>query len=275
MSEKKKTESITEKKISRRSMLKWTGALAAAVAVGVGAGYETDQLLRPVSQFTTTEILPVVYEEKRYTQATTAGATFVYVSNGRIVRTQPMWFTESEAQQGHFPWKIPVGGKTYSPPLKWLPAIWGYAARNWVYSSSRGKYPMKRVDWDPNGDRHPENRGKSDYVRISWDQAYDIIASEIKRIQQKYGPSAIFQNPSFHKEWGALQGQSALSSLFWNINGGSTTRTNVPNSWEGWTYGASFVYGYNWSNGITGQEDMVTDVLQNSKQVVMWGMRAH
>ena len=32
---------------------------------------------------------------------------------------------------------------------------------------------MKRVDFDPNGERNPQNRGKSGYVRISWDEALD------------------------------------------------------------------------------------------------------
>ena len=43
-------------------------------------------------------------------------------------------------------------------------------------------YPMKRVDWDPNGERNPQNRGKSEFERISWDEALDILASECKRI---------------------------------------------------------------------------------------------
>ena len=52
-------------------------------------------------------------------------------------------------------------------------------------------YPLKRVDWDPNGERNPQNRGKSKYVRISWDEATDIIAAEIRRIEKEYGLGAI------------------------------------------------------------------------------------
>ncbi len=50
---------------------------------------------------------------------------------------------------------------------------------------------MKRVDFDPKGDRHPETRGKSGYERISWDEALDIVAGEMKRIRSTYGPEAI------------------------------------------------------------------------------------
>jgi trimethylamine-N-oxide reductase (cytochrome c) len=47
------------------------------------------------------------------------------------------------------------------------------------------------VDWNLNGERNPQNRGVSKYKRISWDEAIDIIASEIKRIIKTYGPYAI------------------------------------------------------------------------------------
>ncbi len=50
---------------------------------------------------------------------------------------------------------------------------------------------LKRVDWNLNGERNPQNRGVSKYKRISWDEAIDIIASEIKRIIKTYGPYAI------------------------------------------------------------------------------------
>ena len=59
---------------------------------------------------------------------------------------------------------------------------------------------MKRVDFDPNGERNPQNRGKSKYVRISWDEALDIIASEMKRIKEKYGPTAILYQCDQHGE---------------------------------------------------------------------------
>ena len=50
---------------------------------------------------------------------------------------------------------------------------------------------MKRKHFDPKGERHPELRGKDEYVRISWDEALDLVAGEIKRIRETYGPAAI------------------------------------------------------------------------------------
>jgi len=266
-------------------MLKWTAGLAVAGAVGIGLGYGAGELLRPTTPIpgvvtktetatttvTGTVAPPPLEEEKRYTNCTTAGPVFAYVKNGRIMRVEPLWYTEQEAKEAGLPWKIEAGGKTYSPRLQYAPGPWGTAARRWVYDTTRGKYPMKRIDWDPNGDRHPENRGKSGYVRISWDEAYDIIASEIKRVGEKYGRSAILEYHSPHNEWGSLNYFFSSHFRFWNLTGGCTSLTQIPNSWEGWAYGATFVYGFFWSMGSPNETDVIPDIMQNSKQIVLWG----
>jgi hypothetical protein len=46
-----------------------------------------------------------------------------------------------------------------------------------VYSSNRIKYPLKRVDWDPDGDRNPQNRGEGALRNISSDAN---VSAEIK-----------------------------------------------------------------------------------------------
>ncbi len=62
-----------------------------------------------------------------------------------------------------------------------------------IHNNLEGRllYPMKRVDWDVNGERNPQNRGKSEFERITWDEALDIIEHECKRISAEYGPEAI------------------------------------------------------------------------------------
>jgi anaerobic dimethyl sulfoxide reductase subunit A len=49
---------------------------------------------------------------------------------------------------------------------------------------------MKRKNWEPGGGKK-ELRGQDEWVRISWEEALDIVSSEIKRIQEKYGNAAI------------------------------------------------------------------------------------
>ena len=43
------------------------------------------------------------------------------------------------------------------------------------------------------GGRNTQNRGKSKYVRISWDEATTIIADEIRRIHKEYGPLGVLR----------------------------------------------------------------------------------
>ena len=57
----------------------------------------------------------------------------------------------------------------------------GRAQRQKVYAPDRLLYPMKRVG----------ARGEGKFERISWDQALDTVARELKRVIDTDGPSAI------------------------------------------------------------------------------------
>ena len=59
-----------------------------------------------------------------------------------------------------------------------------YGTMQRLYHPKRLKYPMKRTN--PKGSTDPG------YVRISWDEAYDMIVGHMKRIKEKYGPHAVF-----------------------------------------------------------------------------------
>ncbi|NMA69649.1 MAG: molybdopterin-dependent oxidoreductase [Desulfitobacterium sp.] len=56
--------------------------------------------------------------------------------------------------------------------------------------ADRLKYPMIRKNWETGGGKK-ELRGKDEWVRISWDEALDILASETKRIKETYGNASI------------------------------------------------------------------------------------
>ncbi len=66
----------------------------------------------------------------------------------------------------------------------------GRSQRRQVFGADRLKYPMKRKNWAPGGGKK-ELRGRDEWVRISWDEALDTIASELKRIKGAYGNKAI------------------------------------------------------------------------------------
>ena len=56
----------------------------------------------------------------------------------------------------------------------------GMSAREIVYSQDRILYPQKRVG----------ERGEGKFERIGWDEAYDLIVTQLQRIAEQYGPEA-------------------------------------------------------------------------------------
>ena len=122
------------------------------------------------------------------------------VKDNKIIRIRPLHYDWKYHPEEFKPWKIEARGKTFEPDMKTLlpPISLSYKKR--VYSPNRVLHPLKRVDFNPNGERNTENRGKSKYVRISWDEALKIIANEITRIWKNYGPYGIFSQGDGHGE---------------------------------------------------------------------------
>ena len=70
--------------------------------------------------------------------------------------------------------------------------IKGRSNRHAVFAVDRLKYPMKRKNWKPGGkDFNGHLRGKDEWVRITWEEAMDIFASETTRIKNAHGNKAI------------------------------------------------------------------------------------
>ena len=94
------------------------------------------------------------------------GPCAVDVKDGKIVRVRPLRYDWKYDAEQLNPWKFKRNGKTLEPLMKSLPAPFSVAYKKRVYSPNRIKYPLKRVDWDPNGERNTQNRGKSKFKRI-------------------------------------------------------------------------------------------------------------
>ncbi|MCI4461219.1 MAG: molybdopterin-dependent oxidoreductase, partial [Thaumarchaeota archaeon] len=104
-----------------------------------------------------------------------------YCKDNRIIRQLPFYIPDGVRR-----WKIVTGRGVFERPKKAPNYPVSFAWRQRVYSPTRVRYPLKRVDWSPEN-RNTQNRGKSKFVRISWDEAIEIIASEIERIRKVYG----------------------------------------------------------------------------------------
>ncbi len=195
----------------------------------------------------------------------------VDVKNGRIVRIRPLHYDWKYTREEMNPWKIERNGVTLEPLMKSLPPPFNLAYKKRAYSPNRIKYPLKRVDWNPHGERNPQNRGISKYKRISWDEATDIIASEIKRVHEKYGPLAILTQTEGHGESKLVNPSHGPASVLMSKMGGYTQQIRNADSWEGWYWGAMHVWGTGYQGMMAPAANVIKDVSENSDLILCWG----
>ena len=201
----------------------------------------------------------------RFTNNTNGGPVFVFVKDGRILRITPVEFDDDDAQ----PWTITARGRSFTPPRKATVSSHTMAWKSLIYSPDRLLHPMKRVDFDPNGERNPQNRGTSGYERISWDEALDIVAGELARVKREHGPGAIMNGSGSHHTWGMLGYWLSARMRFFNLLGWTPVEHN-PDSWEGWYWGAAHHWGQSARNGGGESYGTVQDCLENCEMVVFW-----
>ncbi len=129
--------------------------------------------------------------------------------------------------------------------------IRGRSYRRRQYHPDRLRYPLKRTG----------KRGEGKFERISWDEAFDMISSELKRIKREYGNSAILV-PYGTGSYNQTNGRQTAARLM-NLFGGSLGFYNSY-SWACISRATPYVYG----TGVTGnqRQDWI-----NSKYIIMWG----
>ncbi len=202
---------------------------------------------------------------RRCVSNTNGGPVFVYVKDGKILRITPIDFDENDGSS----WTIKARGRSFTPPRKGTVSPYVLGLKSMIYSEDRLLYPMKRVDFDPGGDRNCQNRGVSGYERISWDEALDLVAGEIKRVKQVHGPGAIMNGSGSHHTWGNIGYWLSAKTRFMNTIGSSHVVHN-PDSWEGWYWGAMHHWGNSARNGGTDTYGTVEDCLKEAEMIVFW-----
>lgn len=201
----------------------------------------------------------------RYTTVTNGGPLFVFVRDGRVLRVTPIEFSDDDAPS----WTIQARGRSFTPARKAAISPHALALKSTVYSDKRLLYPMKRVDFDPNGERNTQNRGISGYERISWDEALDIVVGEIRRMKTEYGPGAVGIFHPGHHQWGNIGYWLSALFRFGNLIG-FTKMGFSPVSWEGWYWGAQHHFGNSLRLGLPGSYGTVEDCLKEAEMVVFW-----
>ena len=128
----------------------------------------------------------------------------------------------------------------------------GRGIRKWIYSPERLLYPMKRIG----------KRGEGKFVRITWNQAFDLIASKLKHIIDQYGNEAIYRNYGTGNLGGVVSHHNQIEKLM-NVLGG---KLNYHNSYSTAQIFQAMTYLYGKNN--TG--NYISDIV-NSKLVVLFG----
>ena len=190
---------------------------------------------------------------------------------GRITRINPYEFDVEYTDANCNPWHMEARGKRFDPPKRVNITHMGLCYKTRVYSPNRILYPMKRVDWDPNGERHPEMRGISGYERISWDEAAKIIADEIRRVQKTYAPEAVLVESDMHGEGKNVAPSHGCPNRMFSLLGGYTQQMRNMDSWEGWYWGAKHVWGCEPVGEQNPQGNLIPDMAKNCDALFFWG----
>jgi anaerobic selenocysteine-containing dehydrogenase len=199
------------------------------------------------------------------------GECSIDVKDGKAIRIRPFHYDEKYDKKKLNPWKITRNGKTLEPLMKALPGTFSLAYKKRTFSPNRIKYPLVRVDWDPNGERNTQNRGKSKYRRISWDEATMIVANEVKRMHKTYGPLSILVQGDGHGECKTIHTPHGHQGRLLDMMGGFTQQVRGPDSWEGWYWGAKHVWGQGFQGMMSPAANLIKDISENCDMVLCWG----
>ena len=194
----------------------------------------------------------------------------VDVKDNRILRVRPLKYDEAYDMERFRPWRLEHEGKVFEQPMHSLIPPTSVAYKKHAFSRNRIPYPLIREDWDPEGDRHPETRGVSKYRRISWDEATDIIAKELRRQFDLYGPGSVLLQQDGHGETKIVHPCHGAMVKLLELLGGSTIQARQPDSWEGWYWGAKHLWGNEpYGQGMTG--NLFYDITKHTKMLLYWG----
>ncbi|MCI8514299.1 MAG: molybdopterin-dependent oxidoreductase [Lachnospiraceae bacterium] len=77
--------------------------------------------------------------------------------------------------------------------------IRGHSQQQQCFGADRLKYPMKRKHWEPHTGGDKSLRGRDEWERISWEDALDLVAEELRYAKETYGNRSIL-----YPSWGIV-----------------------------------------------------------------------
>ncbi|WP_025822435.1 molybdopterin guanine dinucleotide-containing S/N-oxide reductase [Shewanella marina] len=136
-----------------------------------------------------------------------------------------------------------------------------------VYTQARVQYPMVRKGYLANPEQPDGNRGNDEFVRVSWQQALELIHQHHMRIRKKYGNESIYAGSYGWRSSGVLHQAQTLLSRYMGMAGGYSSH------FGDYSTGAAqvimpYVVG---SIAVYDQQTAFPVVLESSDVVVIWG----
>lgn len=228
-------EKIKDLKMSRRSFIGWTSVTAATAAIPVTRGLVAKAEKNAADK---------AEEEVWKTAAcwhNCGGRCLnkVLVKDGVVIRQKT---DDTHEDSPDFPQQ--------------RGCLRGRSQRKQVFSADRLKYPMKRKNWEPGGG-NKDLRGRDQWVRISWDEAFGIVASEMKRITGKYGNESVLVTGDDANIANVMKAAGGYTACY-----GSTSWGAWRWIWEQMGVGDGFF--------VNGTNDRLD--LRNSQLIVLWGV---
>ncbi len=152
--------------------------------------------------------------------------------------------------------------KISTDPRKWTPEVPP------LHACVRGFGQVERVN-HPDRLLHPLRRtgprGSGQFERISWDAALDIVAREMRRVRDTYGPAAIL-DCSRTGSLSMLHSRATVQRLLHMFGGCTELWSNVSSEAE--VFAVRMTYGAHADYKSAGREPI--DYV-NSRLIVMWG----
>jgi anaerobic dimethyl sulfoxide reductase subunit A len=131
----------------------------------------------------------------------------------------------------------------------------GHAYRQRVYAPDRLLYPLKRTG----------TRGAGEFTRISWDEALETVALEMKRVKAAYGNASILHFCSMCDPH-TLHHVGAFHRLLCQFGGYTAPWGFISN--EGATFSAGVTYG---TRRKFAQAEHAPEEYLGSRLIIMWG----
>ena len=138
--------------------------------------------------------------------------------------------------------------------------------RDQVHSKTRVRYPMVRKGYLASPTSPKGVRGQDEFVRVSWDEALDLIHAQHKRIRETYGPASIFAGSYGWRSNGVLHKAATLLQRYMSLAGGYTGHLGDYSTGAAQAIMPHVVGG----NEVYQQQTSWPLVLEHSDIVVLW-----